>query len=249
LRLASVVVLSGSIEAYWIMNPEMGILVFPLMWSPAIASVSARLVLREGFADVSFRFGGRRNLPWIALGLIVPVVVGTPAYGTAWLTGLVGFHSQPAGLVARLVGDITSPVTLFVVGIALASTIGAVFGCLLTAGEEIGWRGYMLTRLIDAGVPHPVLASGLTWALGHIPPIVASIYAAGPYPALSAVLWHIIATAVVADDLADSAASLGDRLVLAYPHPLANHSRLSARSLLGASTVSAAECGVMRHMS
>lgn len=57
MRLASVVVLSGSIEAYWIMSPAMGILVFPLMWSPAIASVIARLVLREGFADVSFRFG------------------------------------------------------------------------------------------------------------------------------------------------------------------------------------------------
>ena len=38
-----------------------------LMWSPAVASVVARLVLREGFADVSFRLGGRRG--WKAIGL------------------------------------------------------------------------------------------------------------------------------------------------------------------------------------
>jgi membrane protease YdiL (CAAX protease family) len=186
---AIVVVLSGSIEAYWIMNPTMVILVFPLMWSPAVASVIARLVLREGFSDVSFRFGGRRTLAWIALGLILPTVVGTLAYGIALLTGLVGFDPQPDKFVARFVGDSASPVTVFVVWLALATTIGTVFGCLQTAGEEIGWRGYMLTRLIDAGVPRPVLASGLIWGLWHCPLILAGIYAAGPTPALSVVLF------------------------------------------------------------
>jgi hypothetical protein len=45
-----VVVLSGITQAIWIINPEMGILVIPLMLSPAVASVIARLVLREGFS-------------------------------------------------------------------------------------------------------------------------------------------------------------------------------------------------------
>ncbi|RKG94139.1 hypothetical protein, partial [Corallococcus terminator] len=30
-----------------------------LMWCPAVASFVARLVLREGWADLSFRLGGR----------------------------------------------------------------------------------------------------------------------------------------------------------------------------------------------
>jgi uncharacterized protein len=62
------------------------------MWSPTVASVIARLVLREGFSDVSFWFGGLRTLPWYALGLGVPLAVGILAYGAAWLTGLVGFR-------------------------------------------------------------------------------------------------------------------------------------------------------------
>ena len=57
------------------------------------------------------------------------------------------------------------------------------------AGEEIGWRGYMLTRLIDAGVKRPVLVSGLIWASWHVPMIVSGQYAAGPMPFLSAILF------------------------------------------------------------
>jgi hypothetical protein len=57
-----VVVLSGGLEAYFIfINPDaFGTLFWTLalMWSPALASVIVRLVLREGFSDVSFRLGG-----------------------------------------------------------------------------------------------------------------------------------------------------------------------------------------------
>jgi membrane protease YdiL (CAAX protease family) len=170
---ALVVVLSGAIEAYIIMNPELfGTMVGVLMWSPALASVIARLVLKEGFSDVSFRFGGLRTLPWYALGLGVPLAVGLLAYGSAWLTGLVGFEGS-AGV--------------FLVGLVSAATWITIYGFIFTAGEEIGWRGYMLTRLIDAGVPRPVLLSGLIWALWHLPLILAGIYAAGPYPALTSI--------------------------------------------------------------
>ncbi len=52
-----------------------------LMWTPAAASVVARLVLREGFADVSFRIGGRRGWNAIVLALIFPIIIGTACRG------------------------------------------------------------------------------------------------------------------------------------------------------------------------
>jgi len=178
--LGLVVVLSALFEGIIISTGVMGTFwQLPLTWTPAAASVIARLVLREGFSDVSFRFGGLRTLPWYALGLGVPLAVGTLAYGAAWLTGLLGFQG---GAVA------------FLVGLASAATWLAVLGLFLAAGEEIGWRGYMLTRLIDAGVPRPVLASGLIWGVWHLPLILAGIYAAGPSPALSAVLFMVSVT-------------------------------------------------------
>jgi membrane protease YdiL (CAAX protease family) len=157
------------------------------MWSPAAASVATRLVLREGFADVSFRFGGRRTWKYIGLALILPIIIGLVAYGIAWMSGLAQFDPKPEGLATQLIGESSSPVMIFVVMVALTATIGTVFGVLTAAGEEIGWRGYMLTRLIDAGVPRPVLVSGLIWGLWHVPLILGGmIYADSPSPALAA---------------------------------------------------------------
>ena len=109
------------------------------------------------------------------------LAVGILAYGGAWLTGLVGFEGGAGALV---------------VGLVTAATWITIYGFIFTAGEEIGWRGYMLTRLIDAGVPRPVLVSGLIWALWHVPLILAGLYAAGLYPALSAVLFVVSVTSV-----------------------------------------------------
>ena len=140
-----------------------------LMWTPAVASVTARLVLREGFADVSFRFGGRRGWKAIVLALTFPIIIGLISYCIAWTTGLIHFSPQPIELAARFVGDTASPVVVFVINLAVAATIVTIFSVRTAAGEEIGWRGYMLTRLIDAGVPRPVLASGVIWGLWHVP--------------------------------------------------------------------------------
>ena len=166
------------------------------MFAPAAASVVARLVLREGFADVSFRFGGRQTLKAILLAVVFPIVIGLVAYGVAWATGLARFDPQPLGLVPSFVGDTASPITIFVVILAWAVTIGTIIGALSAAGEEIGWRGYMLTRLIDAGVPRPVLASGLIWGLWHVPLIVAGVYVAGSSPVVSAMLFMITVTSI-----------------------------------------------------
>jgi uncharacterized protein len=88
---------------------------------------------------------------WRAMGLalVFPIVIGMIAYGIAWTTGVVQFSPKPINLVAPYVAETASPVVTFVINGQTA------------AGEEIGWRGYMLTRLIDAGCPKPILTSGV----------------------------------------------------------------------------------------
>jgi membrane protease YdiL (CAAX protease family) len=166
-----------------------------LMWTPAAASVVARLVLREGFGDVSLRLGRRRGWKALGVAVIFPIVLGLIAYGIAWATGLVQFSPRSIGLAAPYVTDTTSPGVVFVINLAVAATIVTVFSVRTAAGEEFGWRGYMLTRLIDAGVPRPILASGLIWGLWHVPLILGGAYLVGPPPALAAVLWTVTATA------------------------------------------------------
>jgi membrane protease YdiL (CAAX protease family) len=168
--------------------------VWVLMWVPAASSFVARLVLREGFSDVSFRVGGRGGWNAIGFALIFPIIVGLIAYGTAWTTGLVQFSPRPMSLVAPLIGDSTSPVLVLALNIAAAATVVTLISALTAAGEEIGWRGYMLTRLIESGAPMPIFASGVIWGLWHAPLILGGVYLAGQPPALSALLWMVVAT-------------------------------------------------------
>jgi hypothetical protein len=63
--------------------------VIPLMWSPAAASMVARLVLREDISDVSFRVGGRRGWQANLMAVVFPIVIGLTVYGIAWMTGII----------------------------------------------------------------------------------------------------------------------------------------------------------------
>jgi uncharacterized protein len=148
----------------------------------------------RGFGRRVLPLRGRRTWKYLALAPIFPTVIGLIAYAIAWTTGLARFDPQPLGLVAPLVGDSASPLTIFVVTLALAATIGTIFVAPSAAGEEIGWRGYMLTRLIDAGVPRPILVSGVIWGSWHIPLILAGMYVAGSSPVVTAVLFMVAAT-------------------------------------------------------
>jgi membrane protease YdiL (CAAX protease family) len=187
------VLLSAVFETLMILGNLSGF--WALMWTPAAASVVARLALREGFADVSFRIGGSRGWRAIVLAFIFPIGVGLISYGIAWTTGLVHFNPHPIALAVRFVGDTASPLLVFMINLAVAATIVTIFSVRTAAGEEIGWRGYMLTRLIDAGLPTPILASGVIWGLWHVPLILGGVYLAGAPPVLSALLWMVTAIA------------------------------------------------------
>ncbi len=163
-------------------------LVFALMWTPAIASFVSRFVLREGFSDVSFRWGGRAGTHACRVAWTFPLVVGFLAYGIAWIAGLAEFRAAP--FLARLPGTLPVPAG-FAIFLLLSATVGTLFGCSSAAGEEIGWRGYMLTRLVDAGVPRPILVSGIIWGSWHVPLILSGQYASGSHPNVSAILFVV----------------------------------------------------------
>lgn len=188
---AVVVVGSGTLE--WLLiragdsiRNHLG-LVLLLMWTPAIASVVARLALREGFGDVSFRFGGGVGGRMALLNWLFPLAVGALAYGVAWASGLARFKTPEVPVFS----GITTPAAAIVALASIRLTIGVPVAAIAAAGEEIGWRGYMLTRLVAAGVPRPVLVGGLIWAAWHMPMILGGVYASSNTPLASAGLFLV----------------------------------------------------------
>lgn len=166
---------------------ELGPMVLGLMWTPGLVSLFVRLVRREGFSDVSFRWGGAAT--WRALFWVVayPTIVGAIAYGIAWSTGLASFHPPASTFSIRP----TTELGRLALRYAAAVLPGTPLSLISALGEEIGWRGYFVPRLVRAGVPRPLLVSGLVWGAWHMPLILTGQYAAGPSPLLSAGLFML----------------------------------------------------------
>src|SRR5579863_463894 len=181
-----VLLLGGSIQNH------LGI-IFWLVWWVTVSSIVARLLLRESPRDVSFRWGGWMGTRAMAVATLMPLVVGFTAYGIAWSSGLAHFRG-PALNHAELGMHFTlagSPLVRFWQCLGVMLVFGALENCKYAAGEEIGWRGYMLTRLVDSGIRAPILISGLAWGLWHTPLILSGQYASGPHPVVSTVLFLV----------------------------------------------------------
>jgi membrane protease YdiL (CAAX protease family) len=156
-------------------------LIYALLWWVTVSSIVARLVLRESPRDISFLWGDWRATRAIMVATALPLV--------AWSTGLARFSGLKLPQTVFGVSFVGSPATRFLKFLLVMLTLGGLYSCESAAGEEIGWRGYMLTRLIDSGVPAPIFVSGLVWALWHTPLILSGQYASGPRPTLSAALF------------------------------------------------------------
>ena len=117
---------------------------------------------KEGLKSLGLHRLGLRAWP-VAIG--VPLLVLGIAYGLVWSTGLAEFIVPD-----RLVDSSASlgiPLWLFMP----LTIIGPLFtlGLVLSLGEEIGWRGYLLPRLEFLGVWAAVLLTGLAHAVFHLP--------------------------------------------------------------------------------
>ena len=164
--------------------------VLPLMFAPGLASILTRLLRREGFADVSFRRRDMKVGKTFLFAYGFPIIVGVAAYGFAFLTGLAKFEPPSMPLA------VGSPLAKFAAGLALAATAGVLLSFPTSAGEEIGWRGYLLPRMIEARIPQPILVSSLVWGAWHLPVLFAGVYARGPSLWVSAIGLMITAMAV-----------------------------------------------------
>lgn len=190
--LAATVVVSAIYEAVLIWQggvQSLGMLgIFGLMWIPALVSIVMRLAYREGFRDVGWRLGPLRYWAWSYFG---PAGCALFTYGGAWLVGAVVF-SVPAEVAPRLQG--VSPHLAWAGANVAVLTIGFAIGAFAAFGEELGWRGYMLTRLVEAELPAPLLLSGVIWGVWHVPLIIWGDYATSSYPWLSALLFIVCIT-------------------------------------------------------
>ncbi len=120
------------------------------------------LITREGYTTADRASLGLRRAGFLGWGpaLLLPLPILLFNYGFIWSTGLGTVVTPEPGLVALLI----------------RLPVGLVIGSLLALGEEIGFRGYVLPRLVGLGRQKAVLVSGLLHALWHLPLIFLTPY-------------------------------------------------------------------------
>jgi membrane protease YdiL (CAAX protease family) len=131
------------------------------MWCPAIAAIVTRLYFQRNLRGFGLSPGEPK---WLLLSLLLPVAVGLAMFGTAWITGIAPFSDTGA---ARVFSVAFVPTFLFLL----------VFNCFAAAGEEIGWRGFLVPELDRfLGFTELALLSGAIWTSWHFPLILFGTY-------------------------------------------------------------------------
>lgn len=142
-------------------TPKAAIWEYPSMYAPAIAAILTRLLTKEGWKDSFLHFNFEKKWKYYFIGPIGQLLVCSFGLTVA----LFVFKSQLVDIpdyetVTR--GD------LF---LQFISNFGSVllFG-IITFGEELGWRGYLMPRLEKKiGALPAIIVGGILWGLWHAP--------------------------------------------------------------------------------
>lgn len=148
------------------------------MFAPALSNVLTRLVTSEGWDDLYLRPRFRRNWRWWGLAWLVPPVL--IALGAALFFALFPqFFDPTLSTVSDLLGTAQAtgdlpfgPQGFVLITVGAALTVNTAVNCLFTFGEEFGWRGYLLLKLLPLGGRRAVVVVGVIWGVWHWPLIL-----------------------------------------------------------------------------
>jgi membrane protease YdiL (CAAX protease family) len=148
------------------------------MWVPGLTALAVTAVFEGGgirgvASALSLRPGPAG--PYFLTLLAVPVIFAV-IYALAWAAG---FTTPDPTLTAltRASGDpeAVTLTTLFTVMLPASMVMGPAIQFIFALGEELGWRGFLLTRLLVLGKVRAYLLLGLIWGLWHAPLIMVGL--------------------------------------------------------------------------
>lgn len=199
---AAVFLLSWAIDVLVYLNGGLAnpksfqLLVGAQMMVPAlVAVVFRRWVTKEGFAGTGLRWG-RKRYYLVAVGVVLAwlaLSVGVSAL-TPWLqldTHLDKIHAL-MDKAAQATGKTLPLSDKALLGVLFVQMVlvGAVLGLPAYFGEEYGWRGYLLPKLLPMGRIKALVLHGVVWGLWHAP-IIAMGYNYPGHPVIGILMMTV----------------------------------------------------------
>lgn len=145
------------------------------MWMPGLGAIlAAKSEGKKPISDLRLNsLGDKKIYLWAWL---VPILTSAAAGVVAWLLGwgemdisfsaakesLQGLSETPNMNIPLLIG----------LQIAASFTLAPLINTVFALGEELGWRGYLLPKLLPLGQVPAMLVSGAIWGIWHAPAIL-----------------------------------------------------------------------------
>ncbi|SEO60914.1 CAAX protease self-immunity [Halogranum amylolyticum] len=176
------------------------------MFAPAVGSVVARHLTGEGWTDLWLRPRLRSSLGVYAAAWFGPVLL-TLVGAVVYFAGFPASFDPELATFAEAVrgatgGDVAvDPWTLVAVQLVSAVTIGPLVNTFFAFGEELGWRAYLLPKLLPLGTRRATLLVGLIWGVWHWPLVAMGYnygfgYPGAPWTGCLAMCWFTLTTGV-----------------------------------------------------
>jgi membrane protease YdiL (CAAX protease family) len=147
-----------------------------IMLTPTLAAILASILTRRSFKEMGWEL---RPVKWLGVGWVIPILYGFMAYIPLWLTGLGGVPNPTFLERARLTLNMPTGSDALVIlsAFGFISIVNLLPAMLMSLGEEIGWRGFLVPELSKwIGFRKASLLSGVVWGAWHLPGIYSGEY-------------------------------------------------------------------------
>jgi membrane protease YdiL (CAAX protease family) len=144
------------------------------MWGPGIAAIVTTIfIMKQPFKSLRLNtLGPKRFYLWawfLPIGLSIIGGLLTLLFGVAKLD--LNFTMIRESMASAAGGTSVPAEVIIAMQVLLALTLAPFINILFALGEELGWRGFLLPRLMQLGQWKAILISGIIWGVWHAPAI------------------------------------------------------------------------------
>jgi len=163
------------------------------MWAPGLGAIFAIRLVEKQPVIKTLRLNTLGPKRFYLLAWSLPALLTLATIGVSILLGTgtfdPNFTFMRESMAKAAVGTAMPGVEILVLGqVAFALTLAPFINLFFAIGEELGWRGFLLTRLMPLGQWKAILLSGLIWGIWHAPTTLLYGYNFPQHPYLGVLL-------------------------------------------------------------